>query len=111
MLSGAVAGARQPAPLGGLAPFALAVRGRSVRVSAASGNASLSIPIFAKPGRGVPFAVNLTYNSNVFVNLGAAFGRNYAYGSGWTVGPALGSISNTTTQIYTRGNPQSGTCQ
>ncbi|TAN21508.1 MAG: hypothetical protein EPN33_12920 [Acidobacteria bacterium] len=92
-----VAAAQQP-PQGGFPPFVYSARSRTVAVESGDATVTAMIPVFRKPGRGLPFSVGLTYNSNIYINTGSAFSLSNM--NGWMVGPSYGQINNTIDQSH-----------
>jgi hypothetical protein len=49
-------------------------------------NAYFSVPVYSKPGRGLPFYYNLAYNSSMWTPVGVSGSQTWvpAYNWGWT---------------------------
>ncbi|MGH9533526.1 MAG: RHS repeat domain-containing protein [Terriglobales bacterium] len=94
LLLGTPAQAQMP-PQSGAPGFGYSDHWAGVSVYAANDNVTLTIPIFAKQGRGVGFDVAMVYNSTMYWNpTGTAFTTDSdteEYG-GWVVQPDFGTV-------------------
>src|SRR3989454_4235127 len=92
--------AQQPVQTG-TPPFGSFAAGMFDTVNLANSNAHFSIPVFSRPGRGVPFSYNLTYDTSVWYPVGVSGNQTWTpmQNWGWLAKPAV--ATGELTALYT----------
>ena len=88
----------------GLPQFASVGGGPFDAINLGDMNVHFAIPVFSKPGRGLPFNYSMTYDSSVWYPVGSSGNQSWSPVSNWgwqgQGAAALGSVSYTTSVLY-----------
>ena len=84
----------QAPPQWGYPPLRNTAATATAAVYSGDANATFSIPIVTKAGRGLPFSFPLIYNASPYTKnaAGNAFVQNSDFPTGWQIGPFYGSV-------------------
>ncbi len=90
----------------GLPPFATYGGGSYDQINLANLNVHLTLPIMGKPGRGVPFAYNLGYDSSIWTPVGSSGSQTWALASAMGFNAGLQAWNGLATYTFTGGCQQ-----
>lgn len=83
----------------GTPPFGSFAGGPDV-IDLANLNAHITVPVINKPGRGIPFSYNITYDTSIWFPVGSSGSQFWSFVPGWGVqllGTSGAGVSHSTT--------------